>query len=456
MVKGKIFQGDCIKIMNDMPPNSVHSVVTDSPYGFGFLNVNWDKFTNQGFFKFSLNWSSSALRVQKPGGHLLNFGIPKKAHWMACGIEMAGYEYRDTLMWCFGDGFKKGTDIGKAIDARLGTLHERKDLGPNPNNRKTTKGQMQKACLANRDKGRITLPASKEAKQWDGWHTGLMPCYEPIVLARKPLEDTVAENTLKWQEGGLNIDACRIATNGEKVQCQSSMGGFTTASYDHSGRKYQTKGRWPGNLLLDESAATILDSQVGELSTGDVKPYKQKTAYFGTCDGFYENYHNGDKGGPSRYFKNFHGKDRLVYHKKVHKKIRNAGCEGLFWKIDGDNFKLISKEKWDALPKEMRARYNNPIRTLKPINVMRYLVRLVTPPGGTVLDPFGGSGTTAIACLIEGFNYIIIEKRECFTDIIIPRRLEFWKDPSNWSILKDHELLPSLEQKKHKSLTEWI
>jgi len=156
-----------------------------------------------------------------------------------------------------------------------------------------------------------------------------------------------------------------------------------------------------------------------------------------------------DKGGASRYF----------YCAKVHPNERNAGCENFFWEIQGDDFKKITKKQYELLPKKQRAK-GNPIATLKPINLMRYLARLVTPLGGTVLDPFSGSGTTGIACIIEGFHYILIEKRDAFVKYIIPKRLTYWKDPKHWTKLKDHRILPKIEILKNKrqnqSLENWI
>jgi DNA modification methylase len=183
-----------------------------------------------------------------------------------------------------------------------------------------------------------------------------------------------------------------------------------------------------------------LDFQSGECQTGDIKPYKRTPKnpnVFHKKDKRKEvnYYHKGDKGGASRFF----------YCSKAHKKERNAGCKDLYWEIKGDSLGRISKKKYEKLPKDNRAKFN-PVSTLKPINVMRWLVRLVkAPKDAIILDPFAGSGTTAIACIIEGINYIAIEKREAFAKTIIPKRLKFWKDYRNWDVLKDHNALPQIE-----------
>jgi len=190
----------------------------------------------------------------------------------------------------------------------------------------------------------------------------------------------------------------------------------------------------------------LIDFQSGITSTGDIKPYIQKGKGhidYAIMGKIRNTYHKGDKGGASRYF----------YCGKVYPTERNAGCEDLFWEKINNKFKRISKKRFDTLP-DNRKINGNIIKTLKPINLMRYLVRLVTPRGGTVLDPFAGSCTTGIACLIEGMNYILIEKRKKFAKLIGPRRLKYWSDPNHWKLLKDHPLLPEIQEKINEQLTK--
>jgi site-specific DNA-methyltransferase (adenine-specific) len=398
----------------------------------------------------------------------------------------------------YGSGFPKSLDISKAIDKFYGIeTSQREILNKNPNFREshlnpTNVVPMVKSReiigirkrhgggkdeqymgMTHKPEILITKPMTPEAKQWEDWGTGLKPAHEPIVLAQKPCEGTYAENILKWGVGGLNIDACRIDYIPDKEvdsRIYNRDKNITRGHHENATLKYAPdgnefpmfktlKGRWPTNLILDEVSAKMIDEQSGNTTSSkggfNRKHQKKNRTHEWSQIGSWNTqeyinnaqWHN-DKGGASRFF----------YCAKAYKKERNQGCEDLYWEKINDDFKKIAKKKYDLLPSEKRAK-GNPISTLKPINLMRYLVRLVTPLNGFVLDPFAGSGTTGIACIIENFNYILIEKRKPFAEIIIPKRLKWWEDPNHWKVLKDYSLLPKIQikikEKKNMSLEAW-
>jgi len=270
-------------------------------------------------------------------------------------------------------------------------------------------------------------------------------------VAQKPREGTYAENVLKFGTGGLNIDACRIEAKDDLAKnwdrkspcgfrdCENTLYGKGELKEDID--KYKPKGRYPANIVLDPQAAKMLDRQSGVSKSkrndrGDVKDNDIYGDYNlnSTVRG-----HN-DKGGASRFF----------YSSKAHKSERNAGLD----KLEEKNVSYMGHEndEDDDVTERYQTKAKNDIATLKPINLMRWLVRLVTPPNGIVLDPFGGSGTTGCAAEIEGFDYILIEKRERFAELIAPKRCQFWSKPENWTELKDHNEVPDLEHKQKKQM----
>ena len=294
---------------------------------------------------------AEVLRVLKPGGHLLSFGATRTHHRMMVAIEDAGFEIRECLMWVFGSGFPKSQSISKMIDKKLG--RERKIVGRNPNSREScdkTNTLFESGTVGKT--AYITEPASEEAKEWEGWGTTLKPAYEPIVLARKPLrEKTVVANVLKHGVGGINIDGCRI------------LSGDTA------------KGRFPANILFDEDAAEILDNQAPTTGNGHW-PNKTVSGY-GTYGGGKSEYQGV---GQKEYGT---GASRFFYCAKASKKEKNEGLE---------------------IP--------NTHLTVKPLALMEYLITLITPTNGLVLDPFMGSGSTGCAAIKNGFDFIGIELEE--------------------------------------------
>ena len=397
----RIYNMDCLDGMKLLDDNSVDSIVTDPPYGLSkepniievlthWLNDEEYKHPSKGFM--GKEWDSfvpgpaiwkEVFRVLKPGGHLLCFAGTRTYDLMCMSIRLAGFEIRDCIQWLYGSGFPKSHDISKAIDKKLGA--ERKVLGASPNWRESKRDREKDGKMEVRGKnaGLITEPATPEAQEWNGWGTALKPANEPIVLARKPIsEKTIAENVLKWGTGGLNIDGCRIGTEEIKTYGKRKGQGVSlewskyTSPEGYEGETHQ--GRFPANVILDEEAGRMLDEQSGITKSGKVKTDKE--AYEGTSNtGFLrgkstsQNQH-GDTGGASRFF----------YCAKASKKERGEGN-------------------------------NHP--TVKPVKLIEYLITLITPPNGTVLDPFFGSGTTGIAAVNLGFNYIGIELDEHYVEI---------------------------------------
>ena len=308
-------------------------------------------------------------------------------HRLAAGIEDAGFEIRDTLMWLYGSGFPKSLDVSKAIDKAAGFEGKVIAKGKSWNNPESKDGD---TARMNASPGEYDIKElSEAAKKWQGWGTALKPAVEPIVLARKPLIGTVAENVLTHGTGALNIDASRIGTTKE-IPGSANSKGETSGYMKGWGDKNETMsshnpniGRWPANILLDEEAAALLDEQSGVSSSP--APYYQQTKSKGInapeTRGDVQSSHHGDSGGASRFF----------YVAKASRAERNKGLE------------------------------RNIHPTVKPVDLMRYLIRLVTPKGGTVLDPFMGSGTTAVAAIEEGVSWIGCEREPEYVAIIEAR-----------------------------------
>lgn len=408
-MKTEILRGDCLEIMATMPAESVDAIVTDPPYGLGFMGKKWDALPP------GQDWAEECLRVLKPGGHLLAFGGSRTYHRLAVAVEDAGFEIRDQIMWLYGSGFPKSHDVSKAIDKAAGAEREVVGLHTAPattlGNERTMDGG------AAHDLVPLTAPATPEAVKWSGWGTALKPAHEPVVVARKPLIGTVAQNVERFGVGGLNIDGCRAGTGGGTAGAgPGPQGGI----YDNKlngkrGEAVEGLGRWPANLVLDEQAGAMLDAQSGPSKSRKGKPRRGTSGVGWGMSATGAEYE--DSGGPSRFF----------YCAKANKKERNAGLDGIpkkppaFGAATGDGLgRGISNTRQD-----IHSANHHP--TVKPIAVMRWLVRLVTPPGGTVLDPFVGSGTTGIAAGLEGFEFIGIEREEEYADLA-EARIEHWSE----------------------------
>jgi site-specific DNA-methyltransferase (adenine-specific) len=418
--------GDCVELMRGMPENSVDSIVTDPPYELSFMGRKWD---GSGI-AYSVEMWAEALRVLKPGGHLLAFGGTRTYHRMACAIEDAGFEIRDSIHWVYGSGFPKSLNIGKAIDKAAGAEREvigTRTLYGTAASTNPVVGAMEgvSGVGASRDVP-VTVAATDEARRWEGWGTALKPAHEPIVVARKPLAGTVAGNVLVWGTGGLNIDGCRVGTTVETWPASRSFAAGISAGYTDGLTKGATQatgdapaGRWPANVVFDRTAGEALDQQSG-VSASNVRVSEDKDAAANTWalgrTGTTPRGHL-DSGGASRFFTQADfGPDDwpFVYQAKPSRKERNAGLDGLPEKDVHRYGAGIGEGKDPNAP----ARDGNHHPTVKPVALMRHLVRLVTPPGGTVLDPFAGSGTTLVAAVLEGFDAIGCEMTDEYLPII--------------------------------------
>lgn len=410
-----ILHGDCLEQLKGHKDNTVDAVVTDPPYGLSFMGKKWD------YDVPSVELWREVFRVLKPGGHLLSFGGTRTYHRMVVNIEDAGFEIRDQIMWIYGSGFPKSLNIDKAIDKAAGAEREvvgTKDVGPDirGNNYKRDHGERMIAD--------ITAPATEDAKRWQGWGTALKPANEPIVLARKPIEKglTVAENVLKWGTGALAIDACRIgsskrhpgnytATNDKRTSQQ--FGAIDRSQFD------ATQGRWPANVIFDEDSARVLDAQSGVSKSTGGKGGASKNFALSGSEGTRESSANvgglGDSGGASRFF----------YVAKCSKRERNAGLEGMPVKPGLEKCLTPMSDPRMDRPQERRPNQNHH-PTVKPIKLMEYLIKLITPPNGVVLDPFMGSGSTGCAAVKLGFAFIGIEREAEYLEIA-KRRIEHWQ-----------------------------
>jgi site-specific DNA-methyltransferase (adenine-specific) len=451
-MSARVIHGDCIEVMAAMPEASVGAICTDPPYLLSFMGRAWDHAPSPAEAQAMHGaWAREALRVLKPGGHLLAFGGTRTYHRLACAIEDAGFEIRDTIAWLYGSGFPKSLDVSKAIDRAAGA--ERKVVGESPFASRKVNGTWTGDTYGDEPahgKGpSLTAPATPEAERWSGWGTALKPAHEPIVVARKPLSGTVAACVLAHGTGALNVDGCRIgAAEGDYAHPGNDNRAHTTTAYDYheaEGRQAppHAAGRWPANVVLDEQAAECLDAMTGTLTSP--RPYEREALRGrnlydgGIADGDAAlNY--GDSGGASRFFPTFDHRHedmerRAFYCAKSSTAERNAGLDG---------FEEKRKPTWSSgeanpgtFQSESTAREARNVHpTVKPIALMRWLVRLVTPPGGTVLDPFAGSGTTGIGAGLEGFDFIGIE-REAEYVAIAQARCAWWaRHPDGMTLVK--------------------
>ncbi|QGJ95551.1 DNA methylase [Mycobacterium phage Rimmer] len=459
-----IHLGDCRDILAELEDASVDSIITDPPYELGFMGKKWD---GSGI-AFDVEMWEQCLRVLKPGGHLLAFGGSRTWHRLAVAIEDAGFEIRDSIAWLYGSGFPKSLDVSKAIDKAGGESPQRQaevlrnartraglsrdevaaQIGCTPSSVRDweegraravgrpiewiTPSQEYRGRLADllgysSDERSITgatidrrgdgtviglghsgvtygEASTDAARQWQGWGTALKPAFEPIVVARKPLIGTVAANVLEHGTGALNIDACRIPAGQDyRDKCASVVGldsnrngaayGEWTGARTDSARE---EGRWPTNVVLDDAQAAELDAQTGYQRDGThVGRNRDGSAHTNEVYGARKNDTRdvgyGGGGGGSRFFPVF------KYQAKAPTKERPSY-------VNEDGNKVAHN-------------------TVKPLALIRWLVKLVTPPGGVVLDPFAGSGTTVEACLLEGFDCIAIENEPDYIPLI-EQRLE--------------------------------
>lgn len=493
-----VVEGDCLATMRGMPDACVDAVVTDPPAGIGFMGKAWDR--DLGGRTEWVAWLAEimreVLRVLKPGGHAVVWALPRTSHWTATALEDAGFEVRDCVTHCFGSGFPKSLDVSKAIDAALGA--EREVVGPDPQaaRRNRNSPQFGGPSMNEYDPGydgefgrmAATAPATAQATAYNGWGTALKPASEHWWLCRKPFRSTVAACVMEYGTGGLNIEACRVATadslNGGAYCGDGSretifgLGRATKREYT------QPSGRWPTNLVLTHSAScqrvgrkacktghsipneihgtgqgttylsrkasgphyasldgteTVpafictpdcpvaeLDRQSGELMSGKLEPWHSPNRKKGgaICYGNYSGLSRpaqpfgGDTGTASRFYPTFEWQEAdfvpFRYVAKPSTAEREKGCENLPRKTAAE---CVDREPDSDGMKSPRAGTGrtsdgrgNHHPTVKPIALMEWLVTLVTPPGGIVLDPFTGSGTTGAACYRKGFRFVGCER----------------------------------------------
>ena len=379
---------DVLSTLASTADNSFDGLFMDSPYGLTFMGKKWDEELP------SVNVCSELLRVAKPGAMFLAFGSPRTYHRLTCYLEDAGWEIRDCFMWLHGEGFPKSHDLSKAIDKKLGA--KRKVIGTKPNPHRGARADHQYRFQPPDMPVEITVPATPEAELWNGYGTGLKPAWEPILVAMKPREGSFANNALTWGCGALDIDACRVGTNGGTARShQAPYPRKVDGREDRSHCWARTghgidpidKGRWPANVIMDEEAAAVLDRQnpasksrrsvrrKADSNVGNGKtlhPFKSRQQGVNGYD---------DEGGPSRFF----------YCAKASERERQ------------DNFHPC----------------------VKPLRLCQYLAKLILPPAGfrKLLVPYCGTGSEMVGALLAGWDYVVGIERDAEYVEIAKRRL---------------------------------
>jgi DNA modification methylase len=428
----KIYCGDCREIAPQL--GLFTGIVTDPPYGLGFMGREWDTFDksqfgrkgmeggndlkvkkdfnalprykSDGLYEFVLDWATMLNTVCKPGSFLLSFGGTRTFHKIAMGIEDGGWELRDTVMWTYGMGFPKSYDISKGIDKRAGA--KREVITRNPNSRENCGKEntlYESGTVGKTDY--ITSPSTIEAQLWDGYGTGLKPSWEPILVCMKPVDKTFVNNALKHGVAGLNIDGSRIVVEKISINGQGNDNMFHGKFSGNVDNKERI-GRFPANIILDGS------EEVADLfpytKTGNQRPHQQHsdTPAFGMEDKLITMDRNGDEGSSARFF----------YTAKPSKEERDRYIENISPEQYHD--RGCSKSSTVEHPPDY-TRKNNHI-TVKPLALMKYLVKLIAPPrDGLILDPFMGSGTTLLACRQLGVKSVGIEFGEHNCEIAAKR-----------------------------------
>jgi site-specific DNA-methyltransferase (adenine-specific) len=411
-----LLKGDCRQQLATLPDNSVHAIITDPPYELGFMGKTWDSTG----IAYNLEVWTQCLRVLKPGGHLLAFGGSRTYHRLACAIEDAGFEIRDQIMWVYGSGFPKSLDVSKAIDKAAGVEREvvgiRTLSGTAASTNPATGTLDGSSGVGAKKDVPMTSPSTDAAKQWDGWGTALKPAHEPIVLARKPLDGTVANNVLTHGVGALNINASRVGTDGGTRRDGKANEPNDLGWENMRGHKIETlaAGRWPANFIHDGSDEVL--QLFPDTKAGIARRTKSGGKTFGGDNDkppLDDLGYNDGGGSAARFF----------YCAKASRTERNTGLDHLpeveTAAMEGN---LVSGQRLagDGTPITTPKRQNfHP--TVKPLALIHYLIKLITPPGGTILDPFLGSGTTAVAATQLGHPWIGCELTEDYWPIIEAR-----------------------------------
>ena len=423
-----LFNQSNLEFLKSQPDNSIDSIVTDPPYGISFMGKSWD------YDVPNVDTWKELMRVLKPGGHIIVACGTRTQHRMAVNIEDAGFEIRDIVAWVYGSGFPKSLNIGKAVDKLQGNEREVVGSGERVTTNAMGVGLKNRCIKCGKpffSGNPCVCPKPKGNSQYEGWGTALKPAMELWTLARKPLsEKTVAKNVLKWGTGGINIDECRVGDESLTYQKVSSMGKTGEFSGQGLTRKngglvvkgeISVTGRFPANFIHDGSDEVV-----------DMFPEtKSGKAGIRTSDGFNQNSYGKGMGIKAGEFNGEYGDSgsasRFFYTAKASKSERNAGLDGFeakqTWasqdKRESNSFDVFES---DGRPVTLNKNFHP---TVKPVALMRYLTRLITPKGGVVLDPYMGSGSTGVACMQEGFNFIGVEMDKEYFEIA-KARIEHW------------------------------
>ena len=447
-MKYQIINGNNIDVLKTFPDNHFDSIVTDPPYGIDFLGKSWDANTG------ALETYQECLRVLKPGGHILAFSAARTYHHLAITLEQAGFEIRDQIMWIYSSGFPKSQDVGKSIDRaekkldpNYGSIPRDKQASFVSTEGKGNKSSRCKKCLKDivmqysckdTECAMVYNPQTDDGKKWHGWGTALKPAHEPIALARKPIRGSIKDNVLKHGVGALNIDATRVGVEADELESfqknwdrdNAGMGEYQKldGSVGHGAdqlkdmkkdiREYVPQGRFPANVL------------------GEIPDYQK---YFYCPKVSRRERHIGFDDAPDAqfilnemgaYFINDQGnkvayEDRhnvgMVYVPYIDTTIpfRHIYDEYTKWKKSNNNTEVVGN--------------NHP--TVKPIELMKYLIKLITPIGGKVLDPFNGSGSTGCAAVELGCEYVGIELDAAYVEIATKRIAAWNKDDTSFKEL---------------------
>lgn len=437
-----IHVGDCLEVLRTLPDCSVDSIVTDPPYGLGkepdalamladwlatghhdvkgsgFMGKAWDAFVPQPAL-----WRE-CLRVLKPGGHLLAFAGTRTHDLMTLGLRLGGFEIRDTIMWVYGSGFPKSLDVSKALDKAAGA--ERDVVGRHVRVDSTVAIAGPAGVCANcgRHRGgqpsncqcdKHGAPVTDAARRWEGWGTALKPALEPITMARKPMAGTVAANVLAYGTGALNIDGCRVPSEPGRPLVVSDRRAGNGVYRDGLQGSAQVPGgtdtgRWPANLIHDGSdeVVALFPREAGGSGPASGPTFSGASSRGCMAGGFSG---MGDRAPP--FYGDTGSAARFFYCAKASKRDRDEGLDEIEAKACGlrdscrfnSGGRTLANGEWVETGSEPRPKRNTH-PTVKPTALMRYLCRLVTPPGGLVLDPFMGSGSTGKAAMLEGFRFI--------------------------------------------------
>lgn len=422
-VEGLILNGNCLNVLKELEDNSVDSIVTDPPYELGFMGKSWD---NSGIANSKEMWKE-CLRVLKHGGYLLAFGGTRTYHRMACAIEDAGFEIRDMIEWTYGSGFPKSLNIGKAIDKMQG--NEREVIGSRKAHDIRGNALMEATVPEyKKEISTIQIDITKGTSKWEGWGTALKPAHEPIVMARKPLaEKTVAENVLKYGTGGINIDESRVGTEERTYALTMTSGNFETTNGGKNIKSGEAtvQGRFPANLIHDGSEEVLKEFEKAGISKGNDSIGGGHGGIWTTGNKKQVSPGFEDSGTPARFFKQCEFTEQdfeyapFFYCAKASKSERNNGCNELEEKELPYGSGGGAMPSGNDNPNKTKGHNNHP--TVKPLKLMEYLIKMVTPKGGVVLDPFAGSGTTLVASKKLGYKYIGIELTDEYLPIIKAR-----------------------------------